>query len=179
MIYKLLCFCLCQSKLFMFGSSNKKTLIDRNMKWTNFTFKSIKLITIFQIKKNKLRLLFQIIRKVDARHRIIIKSDTICKEAEKTADTIVIVGKNKTKIKENITICLEEPFHRILKEWLENFSTQGLTKLSSEIIAEIKEIRKHLDFEKSKLTTGISCLQGGSIEFIVPYNVKDFLLRYL
>lgn len=72
---------------------------------------------------------------------------------------------------------MEEPFHQILKEWLEIFSNQGLTKLSSEIIAEIREIRKHLDFEKSKLTTGISCLQGGGIEFIVPYNVKDFLLR--
>lgn len=72
---------------------------------------------------------------------------------------------------------MEEPFHQILKEWLEIFSNQGLTKLSSEIIAEIREIRKHLDFEKSKLTTGISCLQGGGIKFIVPYNVKDFLLR--
>lgn len=72
---------------------------------------------------------------------------------------------------------MEEPFHQILKEWLEIFSNQGLTKLSSEIIAEIREIRKHLDFEKSKLTTGISCLQGGGIEFSVPYNVKDFLLR--
>lgn len=128
-------------------------------------------------KKPKLRLCFQIIGKVDARHRIIIKSDTICKEAEQTADSIIIVGKNKQKIKENITRCLEEPFHQILKEWLENFSNQGLTKLSSEVIAEIKEIRKHLDFEKTKLTSGISGLQGGGIEFIVPYNVKDFLLR--
>lgn len=147
------------------------------MKWTNFTSKSNKLITLFEIKKPKLCLRFQIIGKVDARHRIIIKSDTICKEAEKTADSILIVGKNKQKIKENITICLEEPFHQILKEWLDNFSNQGLTELSSEIIAEIKEIRKHLHFEKSKLTTRMSCLQGCGIGFIVPHNVKDFLLR--
>lgn len=72
---------------------------------------------------------------------------------------------------------MEEPFHQILKEWMKNFSNEGLAKLSSEIIAEIKEIRKHLDFEKSKLTTGISSLQGGGFELIVPYNVKDFLLR--
>lgn len=60
---------------------------------------------------------------------------------------------------------------------MENFRTQALTKVASEIIAEIEEIRKHLDFEKIKLTTGISGLQGGGVEFIVPDDVKVFLLR--
>lgn len=72
---------------------------------------------------------------------------------------------------------MEEPFHQILKMWLDNFRNQALTKVASEIIAEIKEIRKHLDFEKSKLTTSISGLQGDGIEFIVPDNVKVFLFR--
>lgn len=152
------------------GGTWKETLSEDQKVW------DVSPVLCFQ-NDLPLNSVLKIIRKVDARHRIIIKSDTICKEAEKTEDSIVIVGKNKQKIKENITICLEEPFHQILKEWLEIFSNQGLTKLSSEIIAEIREIRKHLDFEKSKLTTGISCLQGGGIEFIVPYNVKDFLLR--
>lgn len=80
-------------------------------------------------------------------------------------------------IKKTITICLEEPFHQILKNWLEKFRNQSLSKVATEIIAEIKKIRKHLDFENSKLTTGISGLQGGVIEFIVPDNVKVFLIR--
>lgn len=112
-------------------------------------------------------------RKVSAQHKIIIKSGAICEGAEKTADSIIIVGKNKQKIKETITICLEEPIHQILEKWLENFRNQAFTKLAIEIIAEIKEIRKHLDFEKSKLTTG----KSGGTEIFVPYNVKDFLLR--
>lgn len=114
---------------------------------------------------------------MSARHRIIITSDGTCKEAEKTADSIIIVGKNKQQIKKIITICLEEPFDQIFKKWLKNLGNPALTKVASEIIAEIMEIRKHLDFEKSKNTTGISGLQGGGIEFIVPDNVKVFLLR--
>lgn len=127
------------------------------------------------MKKHILCLRLQIAGKVSSQHRIIIKSDTTCKEVEKTADSIIIVGKNKQKIKETITTCLEEPFHQVLEIWLDIFRNQALTKTASEIVAEIKEIRKHLDFEKSNLTTGISGLQGGSIEFIIPDNVKDFL----
>lgn len=70
---------------------------------------------------------------------------------------------------------MEEPFHQILEIWLDIFRNQALTKIASEIVAEIKEIRKHFDFEKSNLITGISGLQGGGIEFIIPDNVKDFL----
>lgn len=70
---------------------------------------------------------------------------------------------------------MEEPFHQVLEKWLEIFGNPALTKIASEIVAEIKEIRKHFAFEKSNLTTGISGLQGGSIEFIIPDNVKDFL----
>lgn len=72
---------------------------------------------------------------------------------------------------------MEEPFDHVLRKWLDNLRNQALTKVASEIIAEIEEIRKHLDLEKSKLTTGISGLQGGGIELIVPDNVKVFLFR--
>lgn len=147
------------------------------MELAYYIFKRYKFTILFQIKKHILCLRLQIAGKVSARHRIIITSDATCKEAEKSTDSIFIVSKNKQKIKKTITICLEEPFHQILKTWLENFRNQALTKVASEVIAEIKEIRKHLDFEKSKLTTGISGLQGGGIEFIVPDNVKVFLFR--
>lgn len=147
------------------------------MELAYYIFKRYKFTILFQIKKHILCLRLQIAGKVSARHRIIITSDATCKEAEKSTDSIFIVSKNKQKIKKTITICLEEPFHQILKTWLENFRNQALTKVASEVIAEIKEIRKHLDFEKSKLTTGISGLQGGDIEFIVPDNVKVFLFR--
>lgn len=72
---------------------------------------------------------------------------------------------------------MEEPFRQILKKWLENFRNRDLTKLASEIIAEIKDIRKHLVFEKSKHTSTISGLQGGVTESIVPNKVKDYLFR--
>lgn len=78
-------------------------------------------------------------------------------------------------MKETITTCLEEPFHEVLKTWLEIFRNQAFTKIASEIVAEIKEIRKHFDFEKSNPTTSIYGLQGSSIDFIIPDNVKDFL----
>lgn len=117
----------------------------------------------------------KIVRQISTPHRIIIDSDPICKEAVETADSIIIVGKKKHKIKKIITICLEEPFHQILNEWLEDFRNQGLTELASEIIAEINNIRKYLVFEESENTASVSCLQGAGTKFIVPDNVKDYL----
>lgn len=119
----------------------------------------------------------QIVRQISTPHRIIIKSDTICKEADETADSIIIVGKEKHKIRKIITICLEEPFHQILKEWLEYFKNQSLTELATEIIAEINDIRKYLVFKKSENTATVSGLQGGGTKLIVPDNVKDYLFR--
>lgn len=72
---------------------------------------------------------------------------------------------------------MEEPFHQILKEWLEYFKNQSLTELATEIIAEINDIRKYLVFKKSENTATVSGLQGGSTKLIVPDNVKDYLFR--
>lgn len=72
---------------------------------------------------------------------------------------------------------MEEPFHQILKEWLEDFRNQSLTESASEIIAEINDIRKYLVFEKSENTATVSGLQGGGTKLIVPDNVKDYLFR--
>lgn len=94
-------------------------------------------------------------------------------------------------IKKAITICLEKPFHQILEKWFEDlknlqqilekwfedFKNYGLSKLASEIIAEIKVIRKYLVFEKNKNTATVSGLQGCCTEFIVPHDVKDYLFR--
>lgn len=102
-----------------------------------------------------------------------------------------MICKSKQKIKKIITICLEKPFHQILEKWFEDlrnlqqifkkwfvdFTNHGLSKLASEIIAEIKDIRKYLVFEKGETTAAVSGLQGGGTEFIVPDNVKDYLFR--
>lgn len=86
---------------------------------------------------------------------------------------------------------MEKPFHQILEKWFEDlrnvqqifekwfegFKNHDLSKFASEIIAEIKDIRKYLDFEKSKNLAVVSGLQGGGTEFIVPDNVKDYLFR--
>lgn len=70
---------------------------------------------------------------------------------------------------------MEKPFHQILNKWFEDFRNEG--KLATEINAEIKEIRKCLVFERSKLTAAVSGLQGGGTEFTVPDNVKNYLFR--
>lgn len=70
---------------------------------------------------------------------------------------------------------MEEPFHQILKKWLENSGNQ--TKLAPEIIAEIKDIRKHLVFMESTHTSASSGLQGCVTESIVPNHVKEYLFR--
>lgn len=86
---------------------------------------------------------------------------------------------------------MEKPFHQILDKWfqdlrrvqqifekcLDGFINHGLSNLASEIIAEIKDIRKYLVFEKSKNMALVSGLHGGGTEFIVPDNVKDYLFR--
>lgn len=65
----------------------------------------------------------------------------------------------------------------MFEKWFEGFTNDGLSKLASEIIAEIKDIRKYLDFEKSKNMAVVSGLQGDGTEFIVPDDVKDYLFR--
>lgn len=86
---------------------------------------------------------------------------------------------------------MEKPFHQILEiwfedlrnlqtileKWFEDFRNHGLSKLASELIAEIKDIRNYLVFEKRKNTATISGLNGGCTEFIVPDNVKEYLFR--
>lgn len=146
------------------------------MKMTNLRFKLKTVMNYFFFQnKHSHYLWFQIVRQESARHRIIIKSNTISKEAIKTKDSIIIVGKNKHFIKKIITICLEKPFHQILKKWFEDIRREG--KLSTEIIAEIKDIRKYLVFENSKPTAAVSGVQGGGIEKIIPDNVKNYLFR--
>lgn len=103
----------------------------------------------------------QIVRQTKARHRMIIKSNTISKKTDETADSIYIVGKNKKKIMEIITTCLEKPFYQMLQKWFEDFDDHGWT----EIIEEIKDILKYLVYDRS------------GTEFIVPDNVKDYLFR--
>lgn len=95
----------------------------------------------------------------------------------KKEDSIIVVRRNKQNIRKTITICLEEPFHRILDKWFEGFRNHGLINRASEIFAEIKVIRNHLVFEKRKSTAAVSGLQGGGTIFIVPDNVKDYLFR--
>lgn len=145
---------------------------------TNLRFKLKTVMNYFFFQnKHAHYLWFQIVRQERARHRIIIKSDTICKEAidTKYSDSIIIVGKNKQIIKKNITICLEKPFHQILKKWFEDFRNEG--KLANGIIAEIKDIRRYLVFENSEPTAAVSGLQGGSTEITVPDDVKNYLFR--
>lgn len=145
------------------------------MKMTNLRFKLKTVMNYFFQNEHTHYLWFQIVRQESARHRIIIKSTTICKEAIETKDSIIIVGKNKQNIKEIITLCLEKPFHQILKRWFASFRNEG--KLATAIIAEIKDICKYLVFENSKPTASVSGVQGGDSEITLPDDVKNYLFR--
>lgn len=71
--------------------------------------------------------------------------DTIWKIfCQNKEDYIVTVGQNKRHIKENITTCLETELDLILQVWLRKIKAKGSLKQTSEMIEEIKAIRKQL-----------------------------------
>lgn len=170
---------------FIAGGTWKETVSEDQQIW------NVSPLLCFQHDLS-LESIFKIVRKISAHHRIIITSNPTCNEAIEAADpSIIFVCKTRQEIKKAITISLEKPFHQILQKWFEDlrnvqqifekwfegFINYDLSKFASEIIAEIKDIRKYLDFEKSKNLAVVSGLQGGGTEFIVPDNVKDYLFR--
>lgn len=123
-------------------------------------------------------LLLQIAHQTSARHRIIIKSDTVCDETNETYDSIIIVSGNKQKILETIITCLEEPFHEILQKWLKDLTIQeSLSESAYDIIVEIEAIRKHLVFDVHENADAVSVLKRSGSKSIVPDNVKKYLFE--
>lgn len=123
-------------------------------------------------------LLLQIAHQTSARHRIIIKSDTVCDESNETYDSIIIVSENKQTILETIITCLEEPFHKILQKWLKDLTIEKtLSESAYDITVEIEAIHKHLVFDVHENAKAVSVLKRSGSKSIVPDNVKKYLFE--
>lgn len=123
-------------------------------------------------------LLLQIAHQTSARHRIIIKSDTVCDESNETYDSIIIVSENKQTILETIITCLEEPFHKILQKWLRDLTIEeSLSESAYDIIVEIEAIQKHLVFDIHENANAVSVFKKSGSKSIVPDNVKKYLFE--
>lgn len=118
----------------------------------------------------------EILRKGHACHKILIQSEKYFAKTQKADDYIITVGQNKEQIKEIITTCLETQLDYMLKAWLRQLNTKGFLKETSEMIEEIKAIRKELILDRSKNMTAsdVPCNDSKSI---VPKNVRNYLFR--
>lgn len=120
----------------------------------------------------------KIAHQTSARHRIIIKSDTVCDETNETDDSNIIVSENKQTILETIITCLEEPFHKILQKWLKDLTTEeSLSESAYDIIVEIEAIRKHLVFDVHENAEAVSVSKRSDPNSIIPDNVKKYLFE--
>lgn len=84
-------------------------------------------------------------RKGHACHKILIQFKKYVAKTPKADDYIITVGQNKEQIKEIITTCLETQLDYMLNAWLWQLNTKGFLTETSEMIEEIKAIRKELD----------------------------------
>lgn len=118
----------------------------------------------------------EMLRKGHACHKILIQSEKYFAKTKKADDYIVTVGQNKRHIKEMITTCLETELDLILQVWLRKIKAKGSLKQTSEMIEEIKAIRKQLILDNSKSTAAPDVPSIDS-KLIVPKNVREHLFR--
>lgn len=118
-----------------------------------------------------------ILRQVNACHRILIRTDTVCGEAYEADDlnSITIVGQNKGQIRETIITCLEEPLHQMLQQWTDVLKSILSAKSLSEIVTEMNAIRKQLLCCSKKDTPTPFVLPRIGSQSLVPDDVKEYL----
>lgn len=104
-----------------------------------------------------------------------INSDKIYDDTKDTDDTIIIIGQNKELINKSITICLEEPLHSMLEEWLDYLRKYGSSRIASTFISEIEAIREQMAFDESRKAAVATALPKMCAKSIVPDDVKNFL----
>lgn len=114
----------------------------------------------------------QILRSNSAEHKILIKSNSVYNGYDNDDSSIIIVGQHKQQIKETITSCLENPFHKMLQMWLELLKPESSCKHALGAIAEIEAIRKQMTFDRNKETSFLPVI---TVKSNVPTNVKDYL----
>lgn len=71
---------------------------------------------------------------------------------------------------------MEEPFHKISQQWLEDLTIEdGSTESAHDIIAEIEAIQRHIFFGVRETVAAFSVLKRSGTQSIVPDNVKEYL----
>lgn len=105
-------------------------------------------------------LCLQVCHKEGACHLILVKP--VQDVADKADDSLIIVDRNKEKILEAITLCLEQPLCNMLQEWLRMYSEDSV------ILGEVKALYKTRLNQSNATDT-----------HQVPDSLKTYLSRYL
>lgn len=143
----------------------RKKVFDKSFLHQNFSY----FCNNFLLKKYDLR-------QEIACHKVLIKSNNFSDDTDESVYSIISVVRNRAQIQEAITICLEEPIHRMLEKLLKDLKTAGLNKIQkSGITAEIEAIRKQMILENSKDISAAPVLQNEGTESVIPENIKAYL----
>lgn len=143
----------------------RKKVFDKSFLHQNFSY----FCNNFLLKKYDLR-------QEKACHKVLIKSNNFCDDTDESVYSIISVVRNRAQIQEAITICLEEPIHRMLEKLLKDLKTAGFNKIQkSGITAEIEAIRKQMILENSKDISAAPVLQNEGTESVIPVNIKAYL----
>lgn len=108
-------------------------------------------------------------------HKVLIKSNTFYDDTDETGYSINSVVRNRARIQETITSCLEEPIHQMLEQLWEDLKTADLNIIPPGITAEIEAIRKQMALENSKDISADPVLQNIGTKSLIPDNIKDYL----
>ena len=85
-------------------------------------------------------------------------------------DGIIVV--HQDHVQEEIIICLEQPFRRVLSMWLTQLTAQPQTVEITDMILQIENIIDLMSFEGAKNVSS-----GLTKTTITPFNVKVYLSR--
>lgn len=127
-------------------------------------------------KDSNLESAIKLLRGQSASHKILIKSDSMFDGKDEMDDTLDIVDENKEDIIRAITFCFEKPIHQILQNLSSYLTTEGRSKRTVRVMAEINAIRKQLVLKETKRTTAVCNLPIIECKSIVPGNMRDYLL---
>lgn len=113
---------------------------------------------------------------MDACHKILVKPNAEFTKPFVKDEGIIVV--HQDNVKEQITICLEEPLRQALYKWIKQLTTKPQTVEITDTITQIENVIDQMSFEGAKN----SPLSGSSelkMTTIIPCDVKDYLSRYV
>lgn len=101
-------------------------------------------------------------------------SDDKNDKADKSHQKVVHTKEQLLRI---ITTCLNKPLKEMLEGWLANLETEGSSKQTAGIKAEVEAIRKQMEFDDCAESAAVSVSPVVSTKSVVPDDVKHYLFR--